>query len=359
MALSPSDNHNSQLVLPRAPRNFVSRGRKEVKPFLYSRAKPEERWPHRSGELNQQRIARELESVNRVPLGLVPVWEEPGSSDVRVEIPGEGHGYVDSKSQTALARRLHREEGAREREARREQQKGQSKRIQSMPKLALRKVADLKSKAWRLSIAIRKLELSRPVADVLDGWPEQLNNDEMLIVVKRVGDQDWKRAVEIYEWLNSRKLYTPNPLLLATVLRILGRTNQLEIAQDLFSKTEQELTSSIRVFNAILGAYANQGKWQAAQPILECMVQRGCEPDIATFNLIAYARCKDGLPPGMASALLKEIERAGLRPNATTYNTLVHGCITNNIITEAKEIVKEMEQRGFELTRSSDVLGKD
>uniref|UniRef100_A0A7I4FRH7 Pentacotripeptide-repeat region of PRORP domain-containing protein n=1 Tax=Physcomitrium patens TaxID=3218 RepID=A0A7I4FRH7_PHYPA len=318
MALSPSDNHNSQLVLPRAPRNFVSRtspflipcisisnsvlqcrracvhvrvfrdevcglgGRKEVKPFLYSRAKPEERWPHRSGELNQQRIARELESVNRVPLGLVPVWEEPGSSDVRVEIPGEGHGYVDSKSQTALARRLHREEGAREREARREQQKGQSKRIQSMPKLALRKVADLKS-----------------------------------------------------------------------------RTNQLEIAQDLFSKTEQELTSSIRVFNAILGAYANQGKWQAAQPILECMVQRGCEPDIATFNLIAYARCKDGLPPGMASALLKEIERAGLRPNATTYNTLVHGCITNNIITEAKEIVKEMEQRGFELTRSSDVLGKD
>lgn len=115
----------------------------------------------------------------------------------------------------------------------------------------------------------------------------------------------------------------------------------------------------MQVFNAILGAYAKQGQWEAVEQILELIEQRGCEPDIITFNTIANARCKYDLQPGMASALLKEIERAGLRPDIVTYNTLLGGCIANKNATEAAEIVKEMEQRGFDLSAcTSYVLGK-
>ena len=98
-----------------------------------------------------------------------------------------------------------------------------------------------------------------------------------------------------------------------------------------------------QVFNAILGVYAKQGQWQAAEHILELIVLRGCEFDIITFNTIANACCKDGLEPGMASALLREIESAGLRPDIVMYNTLLGGCITMKNITEASAIVKEME----------------
>lgn len=94
-----------------------------------------------------------------------------------------------------------------------------------MFKLVFRKVVDLKSKVWRLLIVICKLELLRLVVDVFDGWLEQLNNDEMLIVVKRVGDQDWKWVVEIYEWLNFCKLYIFNLFLFVMVFCILGRIN--------------------------------------------------------------------------------------------------------------------------------------
>lgn len=115
----------------------------------------------------------------------------------------------------------------------------------------------------------------------------------------------------------------------------------------------------MQVFNAILGVYAKQGQWEAVEQILELIEQRGCEPDIVTFNTIANARCKFDLQPGMASALLKEIELAGLRSDIVTYNTLLGGCIANKNFTEAAEIVKEMEQRGFDLDACSSYgLGK-
>uniref|UniRef100_A0A7I4DT00 Pentacotripeptide-repeat region of PRORP domain-containing protein n=1 Tax=Physcomitrium patens TaxID=3218 RepID=A0A7I4DT00_PHYPA len=265
---------------------------KKVKPFAYNRAKPEERWPHRSDVLNRQRIARELENVGRIPPRLVLDWEELCRSDAKVGEHEEGDQYVSKEVPTAMARRLQREEGIRKREARRQLQKAQVRRLQR--------------------------------------------------------DRNWKRALEFYEWLNLRKLYTPNPRLLATIIHILGRANQPEAAQDLFSKTELELTSCIQVYNAILGVHAKQGHWQAMQPILERMARVGCEPDIITFNTIASARCRYGLQPGMASGLLKEIESAGLRPDITTYNILLGACFSKNYITEAKEIVKDMEQHGFD-----------
>lgn len=116
-----------------------------------------------------------------------------------------------------------------------------------MSKLALRKATDLKSKARRLATAIYSLELARPVTDVLDVWPEQLNNDELSVVVRNVGDRNWSRALELYEWLNLRQWYTPNPRLLATILHILGKANHVEAARELFLNADPEISSCIQV----------------------------------------------------------------------------------------------------------------
>lgn len=231
----------------RVIRSGLGEGKKERPEFVYTRAKPEVRWPHKSEELLQQRIARESESAGRPRL---PDWEELSRSEAKLVVVEEGEEYdeaTDGDGETPLARRLEREEMVRKREAFRQRQKGQARRLQSMSKLALRKATDLKNRARRLSSAICSLELARPVTDVLDAWPEQLNNDELSVVVRNVGDQNWQRALELYEWLNLRKWYTPNPRLLATILHILGRANQLEAARELFVKAEPELTSSIQV----------------------------------------------------------------------------------------------------------------
>ena len=217
------------------------------RPFLYRRAKPEVRWPHKTDELYQQRIARESENASRVWPPPAPNWEELSRSDVIVREVEEGEKDMSRGAQMSLARRLEREEMIRKREAFRQRQKGEVRRLQTMSKLALRKATDLQNKARRLSTAICVLEMARPISDVLSIWSEQLNNEEMSTVVRNVGDRNWRRALELYEWLNIQKWYTPNPRLLSTILHILGRANQLEAAQELFLKASPELTSCVQV----------------------------------------------------------------------------------------------------------------
>nr|XP_024364926.1 pentatricopeptide repeat-containing protein At3g18110, chloroplastic-like isoform X3 [Physcomitrium patens] len=328
--------------------------------FVYTRARPEVRWPQRSDGFAQYRITRELGDADSFSARVLPDWEVVSGWDARLGATEATEDDVVRDEQPSLAQRLDMENKYREREAFRQRQKGRIRRMQNMSNLALRKANDWNNRASRLSTAICELNLARPIADVLSTWPEQLNNDEMCVVVRNLGEKNWRRSVELYGWLNLQKWYTPSPRFLATVLSLLGKANQLEHARELFLRAESKIMSCIQVFNAILGAYAKQGQWQAAQYILELMELSGCEPDIVTFNTIASAQCKHGLHPGMASALLREIEASDLRPDIITYNTLLGGCITNKNITEALELIKEMELHGIDLnTCTSYVSGKE
>jgi len=208
----------------------------EEKPFVYRRASAAERWPNSNDE-SQQRAVREDQQVDDVRVGF------------RVRVSDEGDGH------TSPIYRLMREDKARdkarEREMFHQRQTGQVRKLKRMAKLALKRARDWKSRTERLANAICELELARPVADVLEDWPEQLNNEDLSVVLGNVGRENWRRALELYECLNLRKWYTPNPRMLATILGILGRSNQVYIARELFVRAEPELTGDhiqVRLF---------------------------------------------------------------------------------------------------------------
>lgn len=304
----------------------------EEKPFVYRRASAAERWPNSSDALQQRAVQESKDEVKSV---------------------GDGEEGEDEEQHVSPIYRLMREDKARdkagEREAFHQPQRDPTKKLKRMNKLALKKAADWKDRTARLSDAICALELARPVVDVLEGWPEQLNNEDLSVVLGNVGRENWRRALELYECLNLRKWYTPNTRMLATILGILGRANQVQVARELFLRAEPQLTADhVQVFHGIMGVYAKQGDWQAVQQILELMEAKGCEPDIITFNTVINARCKGELQPGMALAFLKEVRRARVKPDLITFNTLLGGCIANKNFTEAREVVKEMVRRGYE-----------
>lgn len=207
-------------------------GNLDEKPFVYRRASPAERWPNSNDEL-QQRAVRESSEEEDVRVGL-----RVRASDYEEEEEEEEH--------TSPIYRLMREDKsrdkAREREMFHQPQKGQLRRMKRMSKLALKRAVDWESRTGRLANAICELELARPVADVLEDWPEQLNNEDLSVVLGNVGKENWRRALELYECLNLRKWYTPNSRMLATILGVLGRSNQVDIARELFLRAEPELT---------------------------------------------------------------------------------------------------------------------
>lgn len=205
----------------------------EEKSFVYRRASAAERWPN-SSDAFQQRAVRES------------VEETKSLGNVGVELRDGEEGGEEEHHVSPIYRLMKEDKArdkAREREIFHQPQKDQTKRLKRMNKLALKKAVDWKGRTERLSAAICELNLARPVVDVLEGWPEQLNNEDLSVVLGNVGRDNWRRALELYECLNLRKWYTPNTRMLATILGILGRANQVEVARELFLRAEPELTA--------------------------------------------------------------------------------------------------------------------
>lgn len=222
-----------------------------------------------------------------------------------------------------------------------------SRRIK-LSKLALKKARDWRERVQRLSTAICNLGVRQSVADLLNNWQEQLAPTDMCFVLKRVGDTHWQRALELYEWLNLRHWYKPNFRMLAGILSVLGRVNQVSLAREIFDRAEPSVGSCVQVFNAMMSVYARQGNWEKVHELLTMMSSKGCEADLITYNTAINARCKAGLKPGMAGSLLKDMQSAGVTPDVVTYNTLISACISGNARFEAEKIFEEMKICGCE-----------
>lgn len=71
-----------------------------------------------------------------------------------------------------------------------------------MSKLVFKKVVDWKVRIVRLLNVICELDVVRLVVDVLEGWLEQLNNEDLFVVFGNVGRENWCCVLEFYECLN-------------------------------------------------------------------------------------------------------------------------------------------------------------
>ncbi|KAI3904445.1 hypothetical protein MKW98_014625 [Papaver atlanticum] len=213
-----------------------------------------------------------------------------------------------------------------------------------MTKLALKRAKDWRQRVQILTDKILRLQPDEFVADVLDDRIVQMSPIDYCFVVKWVGQVSWNRALEIYEWLNLRHWYSPNARMLATMLSVLGKANQEILAVELFTRAESGVGDTIQVYNAMMGVYSRKGQFSKVQELLKLMKERGCEPDLVSFNTLINARAKSGsVLPGSAIELLNEVKRSGVRPDIITYNTLISACSRGSNLEEAVIIYNDLE----------------
>ena len=111
-------------------------------------------------------------------------------------------------------------------------------RAKKMNKLALKRAKDWRERVKYLTDRLLELKSDEFVADVLDDRKVQMTPTDLCFVVKWVGQVNWQRALEVYEWLNLRHWYSPNARMLATILAILGKANQEALAVEMFNRSE-------------------------------------------------------------------------------------------------------------------------
>ncbi|KAG9452917.1 hypothetical protein H6P81_005821 [Aristolochia fimbriata] len=287
--------------------------------FTYSRAIPSVRWP----DLKIQQL--KSPETQLPPLHLIQSveTEESETETLTQTHDGEDAGpSLDSGRLVAQSRT----------------------KKKKMTKLALKRAKDWRQRVQLLTDKILNLKPEQFVADVLDERMVQMTPTDYCFVVKWVGQANWTRALEVYEWLNVRHWYSPNARMLATILSVLGKANQEALAEEIFQRAESGIGDVIQVYNSMMGVFARNGKFSRVQELLSLMRARGCEPDLISFNTLINARAKAGsLPPGSALALLAEVRRSGLRPDTITYNTLISACSRVSNLEEAVKIYVDME----------------
>lgn len=336
---SPAAN----VTTPYAPDSFRA--------FKYSRASPALRWPdlqlREPAEKSDWKLLEE-ELDDNDPQQDSALSQRFSEKGLHLEGPADDsiahNPYIAAHGKSSTSMKSGRLPAAHPNDL---SERPRSRRIR-LSKLALKKAKDWRERVQRLSTAICDLGVRESVADLLADWEEQLSPTDMCFVLKRVGGTHWQRALELYEWLNLRHWYKPNSRMLAGILSVLSRANQVQLAEEIFQRAEPSVGNYVQVFNAMMSVYARQGNWDKVQELLSTMSSRGCDPDLITYNTVINARCKTGMKPGMAIRLLKDMKVAGLTPDVVTYNTLISACSSRNDCSEAEQIFQNMKRYGCE-----------
>ncbi|KAH6811568.1 Pentatricopeptide repeat superfamily protein [Perilla frutescens var. frutescens] len=283
--------------------------------FTYSRASPSVRWPHLKFTETQQN------SQVKIPVSEVITDE--------IDVDGE-EGFVGADANDEAVEMFDKMPSRN--------------RVKKMNKLALKRAKDWRQRVQFLTDRILELKSDEFVADVLDEKMVQMTPTDFCFVVKWVGQASWQRALEVYEWLNLRHWYAPNARMLATILAVLGKANQEALAMEIYSRGGSAECDTVQVYNAMMGVYARNGRFSKVQELLDLMRERGCVPDLVSFNTLINARLRSGpMTPSLGIELLDEVRRSGIRPDIITYNTLISGCSRESNLEEAVKIYEDME----------------
>ncbi|XP_074263890.1 small ribosomal subunit protein mL103 (rPPR7)-like [Silene latifolia] len=100
-------------------------------------------------------------------------------------------------------------------------------------------------------------------------------------------------------------------------------------------------------FTTVLDSLYRIGKVDEAERVWGEMVEKGCVPDVAAWNVkIGHAHA--GEPEGVMG-LIVEMEGAGLKPDTISYNYLLACYCRNDRLDEAMKVYEDLAKGGFRL----------
>ena len=86
--------------------------------------------------------------------------------------------------------------------------------------------------------------------------------------------------------------------------------------------------------------------FEAAYRLLDAMVEKGCEPDVISYNVILRELFKEG-KRDEANDLFEDMPRRGCAPDVVSYRILFDGFCNGMQLKEAAFILDEMIFKGF------------
>lgn len=246
--------------------------------------------------------------------------------------------------------------------------------------------ADIDMPEWMFSKAMRSARVKYTDHSVL----------RIIQILGKLGN--WRRVLQIIEWLNIRERYKSHRLshVYTTALHVLGKAKRPVEALNLFHAMQQEmclypdlvayrsiavtlgqagymkelfdvidsmrsppkkfksgapgkrdlgLEPDLVVYNAVLNACVRRKQWEGAFWVLQQMKEKGVQPSTATYGLVMEVMLACG-KYNLVHEFFKKVQKSSI-PNALVYKVLVNTFWREGKTEEAVLAVKDMERRGI------------
>ncbi|XP_076892884.1 pentatricopeptide repeat-containing protein At3g23020-like isoform X1 [Bidens hawaiensis] len=193
--------------------------------------------------------------------------------------------------------------------------------------------------------------------DVMNKKGLEPNEVTMGIIVQMFKTaSQFEKAEEFYKnWSACRNLclcvHTYN-----TMIDNYGKAGRLKDASDIFEKMLRKgIVPNTVTFNTMIHMFGNHGRLDEVASLMQKMEQLQCLPDTRTYNILISLHVKhDDII--LAKGYFKKMLKASLEPDAVSYRTLLRAFSIRRMVSEAEEVVNEMNKRDIkidEFTQSS------
>lgn len=148
---------------------------------------------------------------------------------------------------------------------------------------------------------------------------------------------EWKLAEQTFEEMKQAfkslgSTWQPSVRVYTSLISAYGKCGQFEKANDLFKSVmaDSRVTLDTGVYNALLSAAVNAGRYKDAVEIFERMPGDNVRRNVTTFNAMLTSLGRQRRIRDMEN-MFQSMQRAGIMPNETTYSGLItsHGNIGN------------------------------
>lgn len=164
-------------------------------------------------------------------------------------------------------------------------------------------------------------------------------------------------ALSLFEYLCDQKSpYEPDLFTVNIVLRHYARKKDLQAMMDLVDRLPTfRLAPDLVTYTTLISGLLDAGKPSAAKGILDVMQKANIQPNSYVYSLLIADLAKKGSSDAMVSAeaLIRQMNKVGIKATAVTWTALASGYFRANMIQEGLEAIRRARSKGVEMTRVS------
>ncbi|XP_059623707.1 small ribosomal subunit protein mL103 (rPPR7)-like [Cornus florida] len=150
---------------------------------------------------------------------------------------------------------------------------------------------------------------------------------------------------QLFEEMPQKFGFSPDKVSYGILVKSYCHSGSTDLAISRMKEMEEKgIEITAITFTTILHSLYKEGKSDEAERIWNEMMERGCSPDIAAYNVrIMHVH---GGEPETVKGLIEDISNAGLKPDTITYNYLMTCYYKHGKLEEAEKVYQGMKGNG-------------